>query len=34
MKIYEMDMANSAHLHCTSLRALDKEVEEIMKRFR
>jgi hypothetical protein len=34
MKIYEMDIANSAHLHCTSSGAMDKEVEEIKKRFR
>lgn len=33
MKIYEMDMAHFANLHCTSFRAMDKEVEEVMKRF-
>lgn len=34
MKIYGLDTAHFANLHRTSLRALDKEVEEEMKRFR
>ena len=34
MKIYEMDLAHIAHQHRTSFRTMDKEVEEVMKRFR
>ena len=29
-----MDIAHFAHLHCTTFRAMDKEVEEVMIRFR
>ena len=34
MKIYEMDIAHFAHHRCTPFRTMDKEVEEVMIRFR